>query len=542
VQFGTTVAVLRNLIATENGEKTVAGENFNQETLRFLGEATLGEGKCRVESELILPEYKQTVQRILRVEPKARISRKNVVLQGDSAVCEVEGVVAFHILYWTEGAESEGKLSSFLAQEPFHHTVKISLDGKKYDSEEMISSVEVAAENSSFKLLGPRKIALRSDVKLMLTVCANQDFSYYSEDFSENVCCRCETVSATRMMAAHLENITISETISLPKKDPSVGEICEMDVEVFAKEVQAREGGVYLLGCCDIRCCYLSEGDGAPVSFTQPIEFEKNIGVSECTPSSLCRVTLTPDFMNAACDINEDGENKSVLFEISCSAEIDVFEQVTVSVAKDVYSTDCYLDVETEEKKWVEIVKTMDFSSAQKGSIPWENGEKGQVEALRCTTSLTDSYWEKDGIALEGTVRFRFLTVGEKGEVRAADALQNFKVHVPVQEEFCPEECRIEVCALAHGADLVFGENTLEAEYELSGNITVFCRHRMEALSSVSMGDRMAPAEKCLIFYYPQKGEDVWEVAKKFKVSPERLRQENGIGENDLPSVLKITL
>ena len=69
-------------------------EAWKKGNRRYLAEIYAGEGRCRVESEALLPDYKEAAHRILRVDTKVRVNGKSLYAEGKNVVCEVEGVAA----------------------------------------------------------------------------------------------------------------------------------------------------------------------------------------------------------------------------------------------------------------------------------------------------------------------------------------------------------------------------------------------------------------------------------------------------------------
>ena len=123
----------------------MAAEMFEREYRTKLCQLSVGDGKCRVESEVILPDYKEEAQRIIRVNTKARVNSKNTYVRGSYLICEVEGVVSFHLLYLTDRRGERGSLSSFVTQENFSYTFKTALPEDWDQGGELLCFVETAS-------------------------------------------------------------------------------------------------------------------------------------------------------------------------------------------------------------------------------------------------------------------------------------------------------------------------------------------------------------------------------------------------------------
>jgi hypothetical protein len=179
-----------------------------------------------------------------------------------------------------------------------------------FDPAEIASFVELCVEGEGAKLHGPRKISARCDVALFLNAKWNRSVCLLGESEHDDIITKRSFVNMARILSIHTEEMNVSETIVLPKAYLPIQEICEMGINLFAQNVKAEEGGVTFTCLCDLHCGYTAQGENDFVSFYQPIEFEKKIGIAGVSPKSFCKVQMIPNFLKASNDINEEGENR----------------------------------------------------------------------------------------------------------------------------------------------------------------------------------------------------------------------------------------
>lgn len=521
----------------------MAEEIFDRESRVKLGELYSGEAKSRVEAEIILPDYKEEAHRIFRVDAKPRVNQKNIYTQGNHLICEIEGVAGFHILYQSERRGEMGVPTSFSSQEVFSCVFKIPLGDGMVDTEELCTVAEYQVENLSFRLLGPRKLSLRCDVKTYLSVKKNELFYYYSPDFSESIHTKTKEIRVCRMTASHLEEKNFSETIALPSSYLPIGELCEMGAVLQAAHAKAENGAVSFQGVCEITASYLSRGEESFISFSQPIEWEERLSVSGTEEGNFCRVHLAPQFLKATTDVNENGENKNIFFELGYSVQIEAFTNDSVTVVEDAFSSKRELVLKNDTVTLDEIRKMCDFSAAQKEKIPFS--EKGLVraDAILSAVDFRDSYLEEGKIKVDGRLSLRFLGIMENGEMQHFDESYDFQCFLncedatPLPEN---EDCRIELCGGVKGVDIVPEEAALSVRFELCGVLAVFCKKKTSLVLEMSQGEAFPAEEKGILFCYPEKGESVWDFCKAHKTSPHKLCSENGIDGDILPEIVKI--
>lgn len=517
----------------------MAEETYHRLTKKKLAHLTATDATCRIESEIVLPDYKAEAERIVRAIPKAVIKNKNVYLRDRLLICEVEGSAGFHILYRTAEKETED-VSSFLHSEPFSHTFQIPLASEEITAEDVLILVEGIPRTSFVKLQGPRKMSAKCEITLALNVKYNQELAMLLPEESEDMITKSEEVKLTRIHSQHTEEMSFSQTITLPGAYLPVHEICEMEAVLFSRNVRAEDGGVSFLGLCDLHCSYTAEGENIFISFFQPIEFERRIGIPELTHDHTCRVDLTPVALKASPEINEDGENKNILFELDFLCEVCVFETESLRMTRDVFSTKNRVLVERKTEQVQELLGSFDFSDTLKAQLASQNSALTRAEGICAGVEFRNSYLEEGKICLEGRIAFSYLGITENGEMKNYEDTYEFKSAV-IPSFSIPEgeECSIEVCGGVRGVDVEPEEEKLRLRLDLCGSICVYVTHRPELVCNLELGEEYGHKRGEILFVYPHKGEDLWSLAKEYHVSPERVKAQNHLVGEELPTYLK---
>lgn len=521
----------------------MAEEMFERERRGRLWEIYSGEGKSRVEAEIVLPDYKEEARRILRVDAEPCIHQKNSYVQGKQLVCELEGAVNFCVLYQTDRRGEAGVPSSFSFRENFSQSFKIQLPEELLDTEDTAFQTEALVENLSFRLMSPRKIAVRSDVRCFLSVKHNDTFFFYGPGLPDHVHTKIREEKSCKMLSCKETELFISETISLPESEPAIGEICEMNAVLSAVNAKASNGTVSFRGKCEITLSYLSQSEESFVSFSQPLEWEGRLDAPGAVEGAWCSVFLSPQFLKATTDVSENGENKNVLFDLGYTAEIRVMQNETFSLVEDAFSSEKELSVEKKEVELDEVVKLCDFTSVLRDALPFDEKDFLRTEGIRASVDFRDSYLENGRILVEGKYHLRFFAVREDGEMQHFEETRDFKCHLELGDP-APlpdiEPCRIELRGGARGVELTPGEEGLSVRMELFGSLLVFCRRKIRLASEILCGDALPKKERGIYYFYPERGRDLWEFCKENKTDPRQLCEENGITDGLLPEAVRM--
>ena len=519
----------------------MAEKIFEKLQTKKLEHLSSAEATCRVDGEILLPEYKEEAERIVRVNTKAVIKNKQIYLREHTLYCEIEGSVGFHVLYQTAGGSERGKPSAFLHSKNFSHSFQIPCNVEDLCAEEVSVFAEANPRSSLVKLLGPRKLSAKSEVFIELNVKCNQNVFLIPHADSEDIVTKEGTVRVTRLRKEIREEMNFSQTIALPKAYLPIDEICEMDAVLFAQNVKAEDGGVSFLGLCDLHCSYTAQSENLFISFYQPIEFQKRIAVPEFTSLDVCRIELTPVTLRATSDINEDGENKNILFELDYVCEVSGFETENLSFAADAFSTENHLLQEKKTETFQELLGTLDFSEAVKSTKGAKLSSMKRAEGICSGVEFRNTYLENGKICLEGKLLFSYLGVSESDELIPSEDSLDFKT-VVAPPFVIPEgeECSIEVYGGARAVDIDLQGEELLLRFELCGTVCVYVLSRPEVVCDLEIGEPIERKKGQIQYVYPRRGEDLWTLAKEYHLSPEKIKEQNHLTGDTLPTYLKL--
>lgn len=89
------------------------------------------------------------------------------------------------------------------------------------------------------------------------------------------------------------------------------------------------------------------------------------------------------------------------------------------------------------------------------------------------------------------------------------------------------------------------GENELELKIQLYAEIGVYMSSREEYLSDMHIDESRAKTTSGLpvvSVYFATAGEPVWDIAKRYNVSPARIRELNGVDGNAITETKRLLL
>ena len=474
-----------------------------------------------------LPDYMPQIAKMLKVE--ARIIPSGKYIGSDRA--EFSGSVVYSVLYTGEdGVPSYTNLSS-----DYEYSVPL---GAAADCDEVEIYDEPTIESTTVRPSGPRKLSIRSRIKSLPHVIykkPQQRAELYDE---ENIEYQKLRDVRNVMHNGHFESgeFELEDVFKLegsPDAEP-VG--CEGSVCI--SEVTPTFDGVMCRGEIEYRVLYfdIEAGRRSLFSSKRKLRFEKEIAVGHMADNTFARAygrIVSADISSA-----EDSSDISLSVIVNICGEY-MFERKEVFV-KDVYSCNCNCNVEYTEQEYKRAVlcKNLNFSYHAQKKLSEEGTASGEV--CCCFGNATiESAQIKDGRAyISGEINADCIVCAPTDD---SASYSNVTVSIPFKSEtevMCSAE-RYEVRCMPEvsGIRARVEKDGITVDAELFMSLYIQGTDSIRTVRSVSTnGDMKKGMSDCVTIYYPDKGESLWSVGKKYGISIESLSAINGVSSENFDS------
>ncbi len=463
------------------------------------------------ECEAIIPDYYPEIFRVVRAQAQPLIQKASLI----NGRITLQGQILYSILY----LPSDGKgLCSFSKKEPFSCTYNSDAEGLYIGT--------AKAQYVGCKLIAPRKAVLKAVLGVSLKVEGKNEKKI--------------TPLADKSIIALNRKISISRPVSQGEKlfkitdeqeiKDNVGAPIYTDVMPILKETKILKGKLIITGEMLIKTLYVNCNDEIKESF-QSFVFSQIMDVQGASEGDSVECYIT------VCDIESklahgDKEGLSVI-------EYDITALLQVLVCKDEETqiiADCFcIDNETELKKeravfiknCGKVEGTVKISSALQfpDGINYPVDAGGVVRTDTCTHSGRL-------LRITGSIELQLLYFNSENELQSAQR------QIPFEAEYATDElnnitCR-PYCLLTGCTVSPVSEN--EAKLSLS----VYTRGLLEekitgeyvsSLKILTESPRKGKALPPLSLYFARKNESLWDIAKQFNVSPQRIKDLNNCGD-----------
>ena len=487
-----------------------------------------------VSVDFVLPDYYGDIRRILQVSATPRLDG---VFREETHL-EYDGTVTFSILYLTE----EDHLRNLTFSESFSGECEIS----QMNAESLVSVLPVA-ESVTCRVQGPRKLTARCKLQVSITArhhtCLTPGFDghYRAEDEATVSYDRSE-ITTMRMLELEEKDLSLTEELTLDSTLPAISEIIRSDITLHILECHPTADELACRGEAILSVLYRGEGASATehyACFTKKLPFATALTSDELTDRFTCRCIATPATWRVMPQTNSYGEMRTISLSLTWDLLAICCINDTRAITRDLFSTKYPCAGEMIRLPVTQLVSCQRTSCSVTEAKPrTELGAEAASAVLQVLGEVKQeslSYDKARGrICFTGKASACVLMQnGENGGISDTTLTLPVRCELPCLPIEGGEELDC-TCRLI-GAEGRLDTNNLILSLEVAVEVGCFATQEVSLVESIHLDTAHPLDEKrpAMLLYYPTRGEQLWEIAKRFHVTPDALLGANRLGAQD---------
>ncbi len=477
-----------------------------------------------VDCDIIVPDIKPDVLKVLRTSGEAVITQKNI--QADKVY--LQGVIRLDILYIPDGS-SLGSVKSISCTQDFSHTVDAK--GAKPG---MSLVAEAECEGTEFTLVNSRKLNIRSKLGLNIKVSCASEIQIATEIEGEakvqtdsrhlRICnCCCETE----------RDIMVRERLDVPSGKPDLGEILKLSARPVPGELRLLDNKVIVKGELKVCTLYCGGDEESTVQcmehslpFTEILEVD---GVTEAmsAEADYCIKDIYGEICRDA-----DGDKRVLSVEITLTACIRATEIIECDAICDAYGLDSELILEKNPCTVEQLIETSRTQLTQKESVcvPDYLPDIHQVCDCTGTPNIESISAQEDCVTVSGYLSCNILYMTADRDT----PISGFSHVLPFSHTFeIPGVTESTICDakadLEHMAYTISSPRDLELRSIILLNLKAMSPGSCQLVSEITYNTEAAPPQlPQMVVYFVQKGDTLWSIAKHYRITPDEILAANG--------------
>jgi len=504
------------------------GLELIRDTLRF--EQVVGEGQSQalVNRDIIVPDIKPDIARILSVEGKVNITSREV----NEGRIAVEGDVNLQILY----APSEGPqpIYSMSQNANFSHYVDVVGAAPKMDSE-----VRCDIEHIDFDRINGRKLNIQCvlNLKGKVTDYVSVDAIKEVEGMPGIQILR-DTVLTDEAMGDNTAQTVVRGTVTIPESLPQADELLKYSAMIHNRDVKVEDGKVIISGNVFIPLLYSSKDENVDIyKVDDDMVFTHTMDMPGITPDMTCRVEHSVEDIYAELKEDEESQMRLIEIEVVLGLKAKVTQRVEFPVMIDAYAPSARIEC---EKKSIMMDVFFGGDSSQtivKESLelPEDLKDMEKVYDMICKPSVTDCKAVEDKVLIEGVVGCDILYLA-KGEERSQESFYDelpfrTSIDLPGCKTGMKPEVNVEI---ENMVCTMLTKSLVEIKIILNCPVKVYDKVGKDFIIKIDEIEGETPIPKASItIYMVQPKDTMWKIAKRYFTTVDDIVKVNEIADPD---------
>ena len=467
-----------------------------------------------VDCSIILPDYFPDVMKILRYTAKTIKSPVFSETNGET----VSGNVNIEVSYVSE----EGELCSCSQLQPFSHSFE-------HSANVTAAEADVAVGEIGCRAVSKRRIDLHGNIDIVLRTFCGEEKKFVSSVKGAGSVCKRKTFETVSIVGEFYKNFTAEEMGEIGYDKPAFGRILRSGAFAHVSECHVIQDKIVTKGEIKIKVIWVPEenenGEKGPFvsEFDYPVS--RMVDADGISQSDVCDAKYEADFPEISCD---DGQNFKIKVKIGIFAR--VYRKNSVDYVEDMFSTK--YETKTEKAKLSAMTEAIPVFKEEIISEKFDIPESAKtVTDIWLETGLT-KIGSEGQIVLPAKVCM-FAKDEDESPVYFEKNIEK-KIAAEISEK---NIAFYNLCAGIKNEEFnvsVDGKAELSASVLIDGTIYTAMSTEAVSLCSVNEERKIEHGNAAMTFYYAEKDEKIWDIAKKYYTSVEKVMEENGLSEEEI--------
>lgn len=466
-----------------------------------------------VEMDYALPDYYPSIFKLLkcRITPCVYACRT----AGDKLV--VDGVSIVQLIYV---CEDQNRIHSIEQKIPFSKTAEM-----KAESENAIISYDARCEYANCRVVNPRRVDLRGAISIHVTVC-NQ--------VQQNIVCDAQgsgiqlNRSAVCVGGEHLwatKQFSVSEEVQVADLPP-IGEVLTLEACAVPQECKLIANKAVTKGEAFLHILYCSDEEEPTIQ-----KINASVPVSQIVdmPGVEEEYECMADYKVTSCEYTVGEGGASIQVELDITVCCEAYLNKTTDGVDDAFSTQFELDIQSKDfkteklismiKKQVQLEQDFDFP-----------GISQVVETLYSINHVAGTVSQPGKI--DFTADLELLALGFDNEGNPACIEKTTPVSFSIDQDISCDDPVIKAAAQPIDAEFQLNDGQLHVTFRFQMVGKVICQQKWHCIIDIKPNEEKPKVREntgALTLYYPDRGESIWDIAKRYNTSLSAIVEENGL-------------
>ena len=479
---------------------------------RIVREAKAEQG---VDCDLTLPDYCPDIKSMLCCNIEPGITAVNVTGNRITA----DGNAVIRLIY----VSADGKLACFEQNYPLSKYVEMSALTPEHQV-----SVSAKVSYVNCRAVSPRRVDVHGCVSMLFSVMCCEREEFVSSVNGDGVRQKLIPFQGCTAVGCASKMFEMSEPVSLPESYSNVKGVIRSSAVPLINEIKAVSNKLLVKGelqFCVTMCCE----DSAIKKFEHSLPISRIIELDGVDDSCICDVKAETSSVDVK--FRTDDGNNSTKLDLAVVVRVDVcgYKPLNCACVEDVYSVKKELDVSASSVESKRFAGMLDDTFLVNCQLDFSDNEVSEIIDSWCEGATCVSGGKDNTAELSGTVTLCVLYIDSQGSPAFArrQCDYRFNKEFPNAKSKLAGNAGVQPC----GVSVSGRGSTLNAKAQLKASGCMFESDNLKVANNVTEleNTEKSGSDFAVTVYFGDKGEKLWDIAKKYNTSEESIRRRNSV-------------
>lgn len=496
-----------------------------------------------IEEDILVPDVKPDLLSVLTMDAAVKISEKEIQTgQSGEETLSADGEVVLQTVYLPEKAAENEPLVTIRSSVPFK--ADWTVNAEPYST----MSIQPQVEKVDYTVINERKFRAKVTIALNMKEYKDMELEIFEGIRGESVQILKEDVTVTDIAAGKRDIIDITETLPIKDTGAVPEKILKYDINIAEnhRQITGEKAVINASAACSV--LYLAkleteeQTEFVPKLYQGSCEFTQFIPLEGTEEYSGSRVSFEEkDLKIRIADENE--AQTGFVMEGSVITSIDVCKNVTKSMVADIYHREKEITYDMAKVRSrvmkgsgvtdINVRETVMSPEAEISDVIYLSGKIRNLSAAP----------EKGRAVIEGILAVKLLCMPEAKTDKPFSVSKDLPFRETIDIAGAGEEMEINVAGAVRELrfDMINGKQ-IEIRGSISASAEVMETKELKLMKNLCLLETEQPDKKgpAMVLYITQKGDCLWDIAKKYRTTVERIRVINEVEADSLEAGKKL--
>ena len=470
------------------------------------------------EGDMIVPDSKPDILNTICTSGVVSIYKQEAL---DGKV-RLDGCINAYIMYLPDGVEDSVRGLNTVLDFSENISVPNVQEGMEVITDVKIKSLEA-------RVINGRKVGLKATLEVALKVYQNEDVEVINDiQNDEGIQILKEDLKVNSLVGCGKTKLFAKETIQIDNMD-NLAEILKAQLSIVDKDIKISYNKVLTKAEIQIEVMYLTE-DNRINTVTCKIPAVGFIDIPDVSEGNICDVNYTIKNIIIKPNVQEEHSiNIEIELEVSCYA----YEEKQINLIQDMYSPTKKLSFDKKQVMTMTDKRNVTDVKQIRENINLKETDGEKLLDVDVSTSIINENKINSKILYELELNLRFIFENQRNQIDVREVNIPFDFVIDNLEN--GETLNTENCMEVKDKNFIIQDGgNIDCNIDLVANTNMYRNANINTIQNVEDDGERDEQDYSVVIYIVQKGDTLWNVAKRFGSTVEGIARVNGIENENL--------